>query len=190
MEDSDLVLVRAVQTGDDRAFDELLRRHTDALYRFVRRYVESDADAEDLTQEAFVRAYFGVRSFSSRAKFLTWLFRIAHNLCIDFLRSRRSLGVRKPFSVDEPDRLKQMARLESTLASPAQELTKREKVAAVDRAIQQLPVNLRIPLVLVAVEGFSYRAAASVLQISSKAVEMRLYRARKVLLKQLTALDL
>ena len=97
MEDSDLALVRALQAGDDRAFDELLRRHTDALYRFVRRYVESDADAEDLTQEAFVRAYFGVRSFSSRAKFLTWLFRIAHNLCIDFLRSRRSLGVRKHF---------------------------------------------------------------------------------------------
>jgi len=83
-----------------------------------------------------------------------------------------------------------MAGLKSTLASPAQELTKREKVAAVDRAIQQLPVNLRIPLVLVALEGFSYEAAASVLQISSKAVEMRLYRARKVLLKQLTALDL
>jgi len=104
MEDSDLALVRALQAGDDRAFDELLRRHTDALYRFVRRYVESDADAEDLTQEAFVRAYFGVRDFGSRAKFLTWLFRIAHNLCIDFLRSRRFL--RKPFSVDEPDRLK------------------------------------------------------------------------------------
>ena len=189
MEDSDLALVRAVQAGDDRAFDELLRRHTDAVYRFVRRYVESDADAEDLTQEAFVRAYFRVRDFGSRAKFVTWLFRIAHNLCIDFLRSRRFLGVRKPFSVDEPDILKQMAGLEST-SSPAQELTKREKVAAVDRAIQQLPVNLRIPLVLVAVEGFSYEAAASVLQISSKAVEMRLYRARKVLLKQLTALDL
>jgi RNA polymerase sigma factor (sigma-70 family) len=190
MEDSDLVLVRALQAGDDRAFDKLLRRHTDAVYRFVRHYVESDADAEDLTQEAFVRAYFGVNNFSSRAKFLTWLFRIAHNLCIDFLRSRRFLSVRKPFSVDEPDRSKQMARLESTLASPAQELTKREKLAAVDRAIQQLPVNLRIPLVLVAVEGFSYGAAASVLQISSKAVEMRLYRARKVLLKQLAALDL
>jgi RNA polymerase sigma factor (sigma-70 family) len=190
MEDSDLVLVRALQAGDDRAFEKLLRRHTDAVYRFVRRYVESDADAEDLTQEAFVRAYFGVNNFSSRAKFLTWLFRIAHNLCIDFLRSRRFLSVRKPFSVDEPDRSKQMARLESTLASPAQELTKREKLTAVDRAIQQLPVNLRIPLVLVAVEGFSYGAAASVLQISSKAVEMRLYRARKMLLKQLAALDL
>jgi RNA polymerase sigma-70 factor (ECF subfamily) len=142
MEDSDLVLVRALQAGDDRAFDKLLRRHTDAVYRFVRRYVESDADAENLTQEAFVRAYFGVNNFSSRAKFLTWLFRIAHNLSIDFLRSRRFLSVRKPFSVDEPDRSKQMARLESTLASPAQELTKREKLTAVDRAIQQLPVNL------------------------------------------------
>ena len=78
MEDSDLVLVQALQAGDDRAFDKLLRRHTDAVYRFVRRYVESDADAEDLTQEAFVRAYFRVRDFGSRAKFVTWLFRIAH----------------------------------------------------------------------------------------------------------------
>jgi RNA polymerase sigma-70 factor (ECF subfamily) len=189
MEDSDSALVRALQDGDDRAFDELLKRHTDAVYRFVRRYVESDADAEDLTQEAFVRAYFRVRDFSSRAKFVTWLFRIAHNLCIDFLRRRRFLSDRMAFSVDEPDRSKRTARLQSTMASPAQELTKREKLAAVDRAIQQLPVNLRIPLVLVALEGFSYEAAAAVLQISSKAVEMRLYRARKVLLKQLAALD-
>jgi RNA polymerase sigma-70 factor (ECF subfamily) len=190
MEDSDLALVRAVQAGDDRAFDELLRRHTDALYRFVRRYVESDADAEDLTQEAFVRAYFRVRDFGSRAKFVTWLFRIAHNLCIDFLRRRRFLSVRKTFSIDEPDTSKQMARLESTEASPAQEATEREKLAAVDRVIQQLPISLRIPLVLVALEGFSYEAAAGVLQISPKAVEMRLYRARKTLLKQLGTLDI
>ena len=83
-----------------------------------------------------------------------------------------------------------MARLESTEASPAQEATEREKLAAVDRVIQQLPISLRIPLVLVALEGFSYEAAAGVLQISPKAVEMRLYRARKTLLKQLGTLDI
>ena len=152
--------------------------------------VESDADAEDLTQEAFVHAYFRVRNFSSRAKFVTWLFRIAHNVCIDFLRSRRFLSVRKTFSVDEPDTSRQMARLELTVASPEQEVTKLAKLAAVDRVIQQLPINLRIPLVLVVLEGFSYEAAAGVLQITPKAVEMRLYRARKTLLKQLGTLDI
>ena len=68
MEDSDLALVRAVQAGDDRAFDELLRRHTDALYRFVRRYVESDADAEDLTQEAFCSRLFWSAQFQFESK--------------------------------------------------------------------------------------------------------------------------
>jgi len=189
MEDPDLALVRALQGGDDRAFDELLSRHTNALYRFVRRSVQSDADAEDLTQEAFVRAYLGVSSFSPRAKFVTWLFRIAHNLCLDFLRSRRFLSVQKIFSVDESDRSKQVGRMQSILASPAEEVARREKVAAVEQAIQQLPLKLRSPLILVALEGFSYEAAAAVLQISSKAVEMRLYRARKILLKQLGALD-
>src|SRR5271165_3901139 len=87
-EDPDLTLVQALQDGEDRTLNELMDRHREGLFRFVLRHVHNEADALELAMETFVRAYFNIGKFRPRAKFATWLYQIALNLCRDHLRSR------------------------------------------------------------------------------------------------------
>ena len=86
---ADLALVQRAQANDRAAFNEIVLRYKSKVYNFVHRMVHSALDAEDLTQETFVRAYLSIRSFQSRASLNTWLFRIATNLCIDYSRKQR-----------------------------------------------------------------------------------------------------
>src|SRR5580704_1802225 len=100
LEDSDLALVQALQIGEDRALEVLMDRHQEALFRFVLRLISNEADAIELTQEAFVRAYFNIGKFRPRAKFVTWLYHIALNLCRDHLRSRAHRDSLQTASID------------------------------------------------------------------------------------------
>src|SRR6476661_6764080 len=88
MDDPDLTLVQALKVGKDQALDELMDRHREGLFRFVLRYVHNETDALELALETFVRAYFNIGKFRPAAKFATWLYHIALNLCRDHLRSR------------------------------------------------------------------------------------------------------
>src|SRR5262245_58899519 len=87
-EDSDLALVQALQNGKDGTLNELMDRHREGLFCFVSRHVGNQTDALELTMETFVRAYFNIGKFRPKAKFATWLYQIALNLCRDHLRSR------------------------------------------------------------------------------------------------------
>ena len=84
-EDSDLALVQALQDGKDGTLNELMDRHREGLFRFVSRHVGNQTDALELTMETFVRAYFNIGKFRPKAKFATWLYQIALNLCRDHL---------------------------------------------------------------------------------------------------------
>src|SRR5579863_4949493 len=86
---ADLALVQRAQANDRAAFNEIVLRYKTKVYNYIFRMVHSALDAEDLTQETFVRAYLSIRSFQSRASLNTWLFRIATNLCIDFSRKNK-----------------------------------------------------------------------------------------------------
>src|ERR1700704_172955 len=88
LEDPDLALVRALQAGEDRALETLIHRHQEGVFRFVFRHIPNEADAIELTQEAFVRAYFNIEKFRPSAMFVTWLYHIALNLCRDYARSQ------------------------------------------------------------------------------------------------------
>src|ERR1700730_14282943 len=87
LEDPDLDLVQALQAGEDRAMNTLIDRHREGLFRLVFRHIPNEADAIELTQKAFVRAYFNIQKFRPTAKFVTWLYHIALNLCRDYARS-------------------------------------------------------------------------------------------------------
>src|SRR6202166_3461183 len=87
-EDPDLTLVQALKEGEDQALSVLMDRHREGLFRFVLRHVHNEADALELAMETFVRAYFNIGKFRPAAKFATWLYHIALNLCRDHLRSR------------------------------------------------------------------------------------------------------
>lgn len=181
--DPDLPIWQDLQRGNDAALDILMERHSRALFRFIYRYVLNEEDARDLLQETFVRAYFKRHQFQPRARVSTWLYSIALNLCRDHARShagrkqhlteplipQSNSGVSHPFEVAAPT------------ADPADVVQMNEVRMALDDAIQKLPHNLRAPLILGVLEDRPQKECAELLGISIKAVEMRIYRARKIL---------
>jgi RNA polymerase sigma-70 factor (ECF subfamily) len=189
LEDPDLALVRALQAGEDRALETLIHRHQEGVFRFVFRHIPNEADATELTQEAFVRAYFNIGKFRPAAKFVTWLYHIALNLCRDHTRSQAyrysSQTISIDVSVDENEGQRQPS---SNQRKPDRQAQDREKLRAVEKAITELPQELKSPLILTALEDRSYAETGELLGISPKAVEMKVYRARKLLLGKMNEL--
>jgi RNA polymerase sigma factor (sigma-70 family) len=183
-EDPDLSLVRALQAGQNHVFEALVDRHQAGLYRFVFRHCPDETDAIQLTQDTFVRAYLNIGKFRPKAKFVTWLYHIALNLCRDYARRhppQESLQAAstKAIQVGAPgDSL-------TTRRAPDTEAHAREKVRALEMAIAELPPELKSPLILNALEGCSHARTGEILGISGKAVEMKVYRARKILLEKM-----
>jgi RNA polymerase sigma-70 factor (ECF subfamily) len=185
-EDPDLALVRALQAGEHKALRTLMDRHGEGLFRFVFRHIPNEADAIELTQEAFVRAYFNIGKFRATAKFVTWLYHIALNLCRDHSRSQAYRHASQTtfieMAVEEDEGQRQLA---SDRYDPTRQTQHREKLRALEKAISELPQDLKSPLILTALEGHSHLETAERLGISRKAVEMKVYRARKLLLEKM-----
>jgi RNA polymerase sigma-70 factor (ECF subfamily) len=191
LEDPDLALVQALQAGEDRAMNTLIDRHREGLFRFVFRQIPNEADAIELTQEAFVRAYFNIERFRPTAKFVTWLYHIALNLCRDYVRSQAYRYSSRTISADVPVEENQGQRLlSSNQRGPDQQTQDREKLRALEKAINELPQDLKNPLILTALEGRSHAETGERLGISPKAVEMKVYRARKLLLEKMGEMGL
>lgn len=175
---SDGELVALSLAGRDSAFAEIMRRHRDALYRLIRGHVGDAEEALDLTQECFAAAYRALSRFDAERPLRGWLARIAINKCRDWRRRRavrRFLAFAAPLSEGISDSLADPAPGADTV------LADREALARIWQAIAELPATLKEPLLLCTVEGLSQSEAAAVLSISEKAVETRVYRARKKL---------
>jgi RNA polymerase sigma-70 factor (ECF subfamily) len=185
-EDSDLALVQALQHGEDRILNELMDRHREGLFRFVLRHVRNETDALELTMETFVRAYFNIGKFRPKAKFATWLYQIALNLCRDHLRSRAYQYSLQTESFDAPTKdYKDPGLLLATDRRPDESTDRREELAALEKAIHELPEDLKNVFILTALEERQQGQVAQLLGISPKAVETRLYRARRLLLEKM-----
>ena len=186
--DPDLPLVEALQAGDESALDRLMERHGEPLFRFLCRYVPNETEARELAQETFVRAYFNIGKFRPEALFATWLFQIALNLCRDRARSRAFRQARQTESLS-PDPLRDEGgadrEIPSATLDPALRAAWNEEMEILRREIARLPDELRAPLVLTALENLSHAEAGLRLGLSAKAVEVRVYRARKRLVKRL-----
>ena len=164
-----------------------MTRHQEGLFRFIRGYVLNDADAAELAQETFVRAYFNISRFKPSAKFSTWLFRIALNLCRDHAKSSRSKKAARTESLS-PDLGADGAwerQLPAAGDTPAEAAITKEQMRALDAAIAQLPHDLRTALVLSVFEQRPHQESAELLGTTPKTVETRVYRARKLLLQLL-----
>lgn len=167
--------------GHEAALNELMERHAPKLFNYLIRCLQSEDDAADAAQEAFVRVYQNRTKFDSRQKFSTWLYAIASNLVKDRYRWRS----RHPqVSLDAGNDTTETGFHEIMAdedPSPDESLHASERAEAVRKAVMELPEELRTPLILSEYEELSHGEIGAVLNCSAKAVETRIYRARKQL---------
>lgn len=180
--DDDARMAVEAAGGDARAFSILMRRHRNEIYRFCRRYVGDADDAYDLTQQTFVSAWSALGRYDPDRAFATWLRAIALNKCRDY--GRRATVRRLIFGI-RPDAETSMVEVASEAPSAETQVQDTQALQRLDRALATLPDALKTPLILTALEGLSTAEAADVMGISPKAVETRLYRARKALAAQM-----
>ncbi len=173
--DSDSALIQDCQAGSAEAFGLLVARHRDGIYNFVRHTIGSNTDAQDVAQEAFVRAYAAIGRFRCGAPFEPWLYTIAANLCRSHLRQAR----RCPGSLDAADASETLAAPAS--ADPALAVERRDEHRRILAAICALPTEQRMVVVLRHLQNRSYREIAAILEIPVSTVEHRLRAARHIL---------
>lgn len=173
--ESDEALAARAKSGDRAAFDALVRRHKDALYGFVRRYVGTIDESYDVLQDTFVAAWLGLKRYDPDRPFLPWLRTVALNKCRDVGRRQtvRRLFLRA-FARETAD-AQTTAHLDRERDAEAEF---DQRFARLDRAIAALPALYKEPLLLTTVSGLSHKEAAAMLKTTPKAIEMRLARAR------------
>lgn len=184
----DEALVARAAAGDVPAFEELVRRYQDRVHNFALRWTGNPADAEEVTQEAFLKAFRAMPRFRGDAKFSTWLFQIAKNVCINlFHRGRRQMEHRRVSLQDHMDDDEAVpVQIETPDDNPQEALLEREFAAVASRAIAALDPHYRDALVLRDVEGMDYADIAQILEVPVGTVKSRIHRARSELQKRLS----
>ena len=172
------MIVRKVLQGDVNAFEKLVTEYERAVYAIAQRMTGNAEDAADMTQETFIKAYNSLSSFRGDSKFSVWLYRIANNVCLDFLRSRS----RKPtvsLSAEDDDGEETQLDIADESQSPELLLESALTRDAVRRGLEQLSPEYRQILLLREIQGLSYEEIAAALGIESGTVKSRIFRARK-----------
>jgi len=169
---SEAKLVERSRAGDRASFEELIRRYADLLYAVVLRFVADGDEAEEVTQEAFLRAWRSIDRFEGRSQFFTWLYRIGINEAKRRAQRRPLAGtivsIEEVPIDDAPD----------WSSVPESRVEQADMRLALERAVRTLPPDYRAPLVLRDVEGLSTRDAAEVMGLGEAAFKSRLHRAR------------
>ncbi len=181
---SDEEVVTRVLAGDTAMFEIIMRRYNQRLYRVARAILREDAEAEDVMQDAYVRAYQHLDQVAGRAKFATWLTRIAVHEALARQRRRGRYQELEPASDQEGDPMNQFA---SPTETPEQQASTSEVRALLEQEIENLPDSYRTVFVLRDVEEMSVAEAAEALEITEQNVKIRLHRARAMLRKRLYA---
>ncbi len=174
---SDAALVRAARVGDEEAFQLIVDRHGPGMYRYARRLVGgSDADAAEVTQEAFISAWRSLGTFAGRSSLKTWLFRLVHRRAVDLQRHRR------PTPIND-DLLSRMVR--PAQDNPLQQVLDTELLTALQAALDELPWHQRAAWLLREVEGLSYDEIAEALALPVGSVRGHLHRGRRTLAERM-----
>ncbi len=181
---SDEEVVARVLAGETAMFEIVMRRHNQLLYRVARSILRNDGEAEDVMQDAYVRAYERLDQFAGRAKFSTWLTRIAVHEALARQRRGNRYQELEPMSEPEGD---PMDRFASLALNPEQQASNSQVRRLLEEAVERLPDAYRTIFVLRDVEEMSTADAADVLEITEENVKVRLHRARALLRKSLFA---
>ena len=189
---SDEALMARVARGGQDAFEILVSRYGDAVITFCYTFMRRREVAEDLAQETFLRVYRNAGRYRPLAKFTTWLYRIATNLCINEVKKRK---LRKAISLDESagpnsDGTRIVERIARDTVQPLDKVELREANDLVEKAIARLPDDQRTTFVMVEYHNMSYREIAEILGVTVSAIKMRVKRAREVLRDMLRLLEM
>ena len=187
---SDLDIIKRVLAGDTAGFELIMRRYNRRLFRIARSVLRNDADAEDVVQDAYIRAYEHLSGFAGTGAFSAWLARIALNEALGRLRGADA-SARSRISFDDPEESEEanyMASLISTLPSPEQSAARGEVRHLLETAIDALPDAYRMTFIMCGVEEMSVAETADCLEIEPATVKTRYHRARTILRQQLSGL--
>jgi RNA polymerase sigma-70 factor, ECF subfamily len=182
---SDLSLVRRVQRGDKGAFDALVLKYQHKLVKLVMRYVRNPAEAEDIAQEAFIKAYRALPQFRGDSAFYTWLYRIAINTAKNAVVSRDRSPIEYDLDRHNSDESYEMQGRMKDSETPEGLVLTDEIRSTVNAAIDALPEDLRTAIVLRELEGLSYEEIAAAMDCPVGTVRSRIFRAREAIDRRL-----
>ncbi len=174
----DYKLILAAQEGDEDAYARLLARYNDAVYYMLLKNVRNKADAEDLTLEAFTKAFNSLDTYETKYAFSTWLFKIAKNNCVDFLRKKNGVTI----SIEEgkeKDTQKEPVIIKCSNSNPEQGLIERQRAVMVHNIVGQLKPQYKEMVELRYFREFTYEEIAATLDIPIGTVKVQLHRAKK-----------
>jgi len=184
----DQQLVERAQRGDKHAFELLVAKYQRRLGRLISRFVRNSAEAEDVTQDAFIKAYRALPAFRGDSAFYTWLYRIGINTAKNHLVAQgRRAPTSTAFDAEEAEDFEDAALLHE-VATPENELMSKQVVEVVNSSLQELPDDLRMALTLREIEGLSYEEIAAVMDCPIGTVRSRIFRAREAIATNLRPL--
>jgi RNA polymerase sigma-70 factor (ECF subfamily) len=176
---NDLLLVESAKNGNEKAFSSLLNRYRDSIYYMLLKMVNNSSDAEDLTIEAFGKAFHNIDSFTPEYAFSTWLFKIATNNCIDFIRKKQVTPT--PIDQLQDDLDSVTVNIQSDLPDPEETLINDQKIAVLRDIVNQLKPRYRNLIDLRYYKEYSYEEIAAELKLPIGTVKAQLYRAKSLL---------
>jgi RNA polymerase sigma-70 factor (ECF subfamily) len=184
VKENDSDLINRAKSGDSKSYDKLLKKYKNSVYSLVLRMVRNSQEAEDLTQEAFIKAFNSLASFNEEYAFSTWLYKIATNNCIDFFRKRKL----QTYSLDKPIQYKD-SEIQHDIPdpdlNPEKSIMASERNKLIKEAINKLPEKYHRAIVLRHSEEKSYEEIAEILGLPLGTVKARIFRAREMLNKTL-----
>jgi len=183
--DEDLVL--RVQQGDKSAFDFLVIKYQHKIIQLVNRYVKDPSEAQDVAQEAFIKAYRALGSFRGDSAFYTWLYRIAINTAKNYLVSRSRRSSDYQVDIQDAEALENAPQLQG-METPERLLLNQEIIDTIKTAIDKLPEEMRVAIMLREFEGMSYEEIAEAMECPVGTVRSRIFRAREAIDNKLNPL--
>lgn len=183
----DKELVRRVQQGDKSAFDLLVIKYQHRIIQLVNRYIKDPSEAQDVAQEAFIKAYRALGNFRGDSAFYTWLYRIAINTAKNYLVSRSRRHSDYHLDIQDAEQVGNAPQLQG-MDSPDYLLMNDEIITVIKSAIEKLPEEMRIAIMLREFEGMSYEEIAQAMDCPVGTVRSRIFRAREAIDEKLNPL--
>jgi RNA polymerase sigma-70 factor (ECF subfamily) len=182
--EEDSLLIKRALAGDQKAFHNLRLKYYNAIFKLINRMLRNREEVEDLTQEAFIKAFTSLNRFDNQYSFSTWLYKIATNNSIDHIRKKKlqTFSINKPIESDESD---YSFELPDTDLEPDQELIATQRKKMLDDAMNSLPPKYRQVILMRHVDEKEYQEIAKTLKLPLGTIKAHIFRARELLYKQL-----